>query len=182
MLENVFDSPVPRLFQGVMSLFFTGLLACRKSFVVRRQLAPYLIPGSGYDRKTRLRVLVGALFAFIPIATVRKAALFFNRLCRDDSSCRVSVPSGRKYFFGDQYDRAIFADARPGVFAGLPVPLPLRVESYLDHCYGNWRQLPEVPAGTHFFCRLAIDNWRQCFRDSRSDIPDEPSRLIMEQL
>jgi len=164
VIENVFDSAVLRLTQGAMSIFFTGLLACRKSFAIRRKMAGYRIPAAGYAVKSALRCIVGGAFAWLPVGFFRRAALFFNRWCRNETSRFVSIPSGRLLFFNDMYRREIFAEARSVDFAGRRFSLPARAEEYLEHCYGDWRKIPENTAdGTHFLCRFSIGGWRKSF-------------------
>ena len=164
VIENVFDFAPLRWFQGMMSLCFTGMLACRKSFLIRRQMAHYRVPGSGRAAKDAVRRFVGGVFAWLPVGFFRKIALFFNRMCRNGASRRVSIPSGRLLFFGDMYRREIFADGRAAEFAGRSCTVPAGVEDYLERCYGDWRKIPEnISGGTHFLCRFAIDNWRERF-------------------
>ena len=164
VIENVFDSAVFRLIQGAMSIFFTGLLACRKSFAIRKKMAGYRIPAAGHAVKNAVRCIVGGMFAWLPVGFFRRAALFFNRLCCSETSRFVSIPSGRLLFFNDMYRREIFAEARSVDFAGRRFSLPVRAEEYLEHCYGDWRKTPENTAdGTHFLCSFSIGGWRKNF-------------------
>ena len=164
VIENVFDLMPLRYFQGMMSLFFTGLLACRKSFAIRKKLSRYLIPGSARVAGNAVRCFIGGVFAWLPFGFFRNIALFFNRMCHNEKSRYVSIPSGRLLFFNDMYRRDIFAAAERVAFAGRSFTAPIGVGDYLEHCYGDWRKTPEhVPEGTHFLCRFSIDGWREKF-------------------
>ena len=164
VIENVFDLVPLRWFQGMMSLFFTGLLACRKNFAVRKKMARYLIPESARVAGSAVRCFVGGAFAWLPPGFFRNVALFFNRMCRNETSRYVSIPSGRRLFFDDMYRREIFADSRMIDFAGSSFAVPVGVEDYLEHCYGDWRETPEHDReGTHFLCSFSIDDWRENF-------------------
>lgn len=158
VIENTFDNALLRFLHGVTSLAAAGLLACRKTFAVRKSLRPFVIPGSKYARKVLLRSFIGGMIAWLPVNFWRKAALACNRMCKSGKGRVVTVPAGHWRFFGDMYERKLFTGNRMADFCGLTCRIPVETENYLEHCYGSWQTLPpEEKREKHFFCSFSIN-------------------------
>lgn len=158
IIENTFDQPVLRFLHGIMSLCMGGLLACRKTFAMRKCLKPFIIPGSKYEKKVRLRSAIGFCFAWLPINVVRKLANNCNRICKKTNGTFVTIPAGHFRFFGDMYERSLFTETKMIGFENLSCRIPATVEKYLAHCYGDWQIVPEKKnQDVHFFCAFTLD-------------------------
>ena len=158
VIENTFDNRFLRYLHGMLCLFGGGLLACRKIFAIRKKLRNFIIPGSAYARKVRLRSFIGGCFAWLPVNFVRKFALCCFKLCKNRHSRLVTLPSGHWRFFGDMYERRIFGGNRMTKFNNLSFFIPAEVEKYLSHCYSDWRQIPtDADKEQHFFCAFTLD-------------------------
>ena len=171
VFENTFDNSFLRFFHGLLCLGSGGLLACRKVFHMRKKLRPFVIPESAYARKVLLRSIIGGFFAWLPINWIRKFANNCNRMCKNDQCLMVTAPSGHWRFFGDMYPRAFFANGRKENFAGMQCQVPLKVEKYLEHCYGTWQQIPEnAEKERHFFCAFSLEKAEDCAQLRRGDV------------
>ena len=151
VFENTSNHAIYRFLHGVLCTLFCGILACRKSYAVRRKMAAYLVPGSPLRKKFLFRSAVGFCFAFLSIDVWRKIALKCCRMVKNDHSFYVTFPAGRKRFFGDMYERSLFSES------DCRCRISKNVDSYLDKCYGNWRELPaESDREMHFFCSFKL--------------------------
>ena len=133
VIENTFDSPLLRLLHGIACLAAGYLISARKA----SHDLPYLEPS--YTRKARL----GKLLSFLSMDQLSMMAYRTYSLCRSDDSQYVTIPSGRKHFFGELYLRSDMCRAKEAVFEHRKVPIPSGYDTYLRVLYGdNYMQFP----------------------------------------
>ena len=143
VLENTFDMPFLRVLHGIACLAVGYLISARKAFFDFPYLEPYFSENDelrkSYVRKARL----GKLVSFLPLDQMSKAAYRVYSLCRNDRSRFVTIPSGRKHFFGELYLRSDMCRAVEADFEGRKVLIPCGYKTYLRKLYGDsYMQLP----------------------------------------
>ncbi len=142
IVENTFDNRVLRTIHGIGSLGFGFLLSCRKFFRDRKELLDY---GKRWGKPAKafyIKIGIGAVLAILPVDFWCRASNWWNSICKNDNSRFVSVCGGRWYFFGELYLRDEFCIGRDANFEGRKLPVPVKAEKYLEHCYGDWKKLP----------------------------------------
>ena len=79
----------------------------------------------------------------IPVDAVRShrasAGSFF---LKNQNTKMVSVPTGRKHYFGEIYQRDEFYEATEAAFEEITVKVPKEYDKYLRHMYGNYMDIP----------------------------------------
>ena len=143
VLENTFDMPLLRMLHGIACLAAGYLISVRKAFCDFPYLEPYFAGNDelrkSYVRKARL----GKLVSFLTLDQLSGMAYRVYSLCRNDDSRYVTIPSGRKHFFGELYLRSDACRAEEAYFEGRKVPIPCGYKTYLRRLYGdNYMQLP----------------------------------------
>ena len=63
--------------------------------------------------------------------------------CKNNKSFFVSVPAGRKHYFGEMYPRKDFVETTEEEFEGHIWKIPKEYHAYLQHMYGDYMKIPE---------------------------------------
>lgn len=145
VVDNVPDNPVLRALHGFGSLALGFLLSCRKFYRERKPLQKLL--GSGEEcrnlrRAFRIKTAIGFFTAVFPIDWWVHWNHWWNGLCKNENSRCVTVPAGRKHYWGERIPRAeVFpAVLRPfedGAF------YTARTDLYLKQLYGDYMKIPK---------------------------------------
>ena len=141
VIENTYDQGILRKLHGLWvqaGLFF---LSCYRMFAWRKEFQ-HLSEG---DTKASLVMKIKSVFG-LPFAV---APVFFYRCvqksmmcCRNDNSRYVTIPSGRKHFFGELYEREPFMETQAMAFQQYSFQVTKDYHHYLFNLYGDYMTLP----------------------------------------
>lgn len=141
VIENTYDSRLRRLWHGLRIDSGLFLLSCYRMFAWRKEYTE-LSEGDAAARRTiRIKQLIGAPIALAP-------RFFYRRLqhcmqqCRDAQSRYVTIPSGRKHFFGELYERRELLPTQEMEFEGHLFSVTRGYDAYLSRLYGDYMTLP----------------------------------------
>lgn len=143
IIENTFDNPILRFIHGFGSLAFGLLFSCRKFYRDKQNLLELTQPGSSLARAIRIKSAVGWLFSWISIDRFRRFYNGWNAMCHNDESQYVTIPAGKKHFFGELYLREDMQNTVPMRFESLSVPCPENYPMYLGRLFGDYQTIPE---------------------------------------
>ena len=101
IMENTFDNALLRTLHGVGSMALGFLYSCRKLFHERRLVKRLTRANGGVPMSFRVKTAVGFLLAVIPLGFWVSLWDWWNAICRDSGSRYVTVPVGRRHFFGE---------------------------------------------------------------------------------
>ncbi len=143
VVENVFGNPIARLAQGILCDFSLLLLSCRK-FAAFTDHYLWFVEGLDEAKKSvKRKAMIGRLVGFIPLESTVRFANWTARLCKDDNSAWVSIPSGWEHFFGGLNKRALLFPTTTASFEGREVAIPNGYNEYLIGLYGeSYMELP----------------------------------------
>lgn len=108
IIENTFDNPILRKIHGLGSLMFGFIVSCRKFYQDREYLLKIVKDNKEARKIFKTKINIGRLFSFL---TLRRWTIIYdcwNRLCKNENTKLVTVPTGRKHFFGELYNREDF--------------------------------------------------------------------------
>jgi lipopolysaccharide cholinephosphotransferase len=145
VIENTFDNPVLRAVHGAGCYAFGFAVSCRKFW---RDRKGYLkLARDSHDRRllkiTIIKVITGFFLSFLSLDTWRIAGDNWNRLCRNSHSKMVTVPTGRKFFFGEMYNRSDICRTRRVSYDGHRYRVPAATDRYLKNLYGDYMKIPD---------------------------------------
>lgn len=67
------------------------------------------------------------------------------------------IPTGRKYYNGEIFDKSVFVPVKKAIFEGEEVNVPNETHIYLTNLYKNYMELPPVEKRErHFICELEL--------------------------
>ena len=143
VLENTFDSPLLRSMHGLACLAVGYLVSARKTYRDLPFLEPYFAGNDALRASLVKKARLGKLFSFLNPDQLTVLAYRIYSLCRSETTRYVTIPSGRKHFFGELYLRRDMCRAAESDFEGRKIPIPCGWQTYLHTLYGdNYMQLP----------------------------------------
>ena len=143
IIENIPDSRFLRKIQGYICMF-CGLMLSSRRFFRDRKILMELVKNNPEQMKVfRTKIFIGRISALLSLNAWTRLTNRVCSMCGNDNSRDVSVPGGRKHYFGEIYKRDFFYKDRPAVFEGRRWYLPSRAEDYFTVLYGSgFREVP----------------------------------------
>ena len=95
------------------------------------------------------------MFRLIPLAYWIKWCDFWNSACHSESTKFVAIPTGRKHFSKEIYDRYGMTTFKKTKFESTEFNIPIWSEGYLEFFYGDYMKIPSVEnREKHLFLEL----------------------------
>lgn len=159
IIESVPKNAILRGLHGSVSIALQYLLSCRRYWERRKQYGELEgIVSSEAMKAMRMKSRIGALTALCPFALLARAADRVNGWVRRPDSGKVTIPTGRKFYFGEIADRATMLPGSSGEFCGSQWPLPGDPDLYLSNLYGDYKKVPsEDQRERHFFLEFELN-------------------------
>lgn len=120
-----------------------------------KQLKEYMMMDAALKKRYRLKIILGTLFGFVSHA---KWIYWFDKFVASSKENRQwGIPTGRKYYTGEIFDKDVYVPVTKGTFEGLEVNLPHKTDIYLKNLYRNYMELPPVDKRErHFICDFKL--------------------------
>lgn len=145
ILENTFDIVFLRYIHGFISLGLGFILSCR-NFWKNRKLYSYIGSNSRNSGIFKVKIFLGLLFSFLSVDTWTHLWNNWNSICRNENTKYVTVPAGRKHFFGELYERLYMDDVErlPFYYRNQVYYFPVMkgYDKYLSKLYGDYMKIP----------------------------------------
>ena len=145
VVENVPSNPAIRVLHGLGSLALGFLYSCRKCFYERRFLLRWAGENVGLARAARAKCALGFFVAFASLDFWTRLWDRWNRLCRNGRSEYVTVPVGRRHYFGELARRAGFCETSDAEWEGAARKVPRDLAGYMRRLYGPDYMTPPPP-------------------------------------
>ena len=137
IIENAPSSLILRSVHGIISLGLGFCYSCRRFFHHGDEylsLAGDNIKNANtFKRKIRL----GRTLSFASMDWWCKAWDKWNSIVKSQKTKYITIPVGRKHYFGETYPREKYFPVSQGLFCGLSVYLPHDPDFYLRSLYGD---------------------------------------------
>lgn len=152
-IDNTFDNRALRTVHGLGSLALGFLYSCRKFFHERRILRRWMAENPALRRAFRIKASVGCVLAVLPLCAWVRLWEWWNARCGNSRSRVVTIPVGRRHFFGEMCPREEMCETRAIVFEGLDCQAPAGIEAYMRRNYGPdyMTPPPEAARERHVF-------------------------------
>lgn len=158
IIENTYNFKPMRYLHGFLSLLFGFLLSCRNFYKNRKFYLEIVRDNKKITRTFRVKILIGFLLAWLSVDKMTTIWNNINKMCKNDNSEYVTVPVGRKHFFGELYKREEFCQVTLHEFEKKQFYVCKEYDNYLKHMYGDYMQIPkDADKETHIFLELKLN-------------------------
>ncbi|WP_251570768.1 LicD family protein [Parasutterella muris] len=145
IVESTPDLFLLRNIHGFFCLAIGLLLSCRLFYVNRNHYRKLL----SFSKKAKLifwtKTLIGMVTACISLKNLCKLTNNIYSFSKGKQSRFVSIPSGRKHYFGELYLRDGFINRKKIKFEGKEFPVSTDLNNYLTKLYGSDYMTPPPP-------------------------------------
>lgn len=136
IIENAPSHVLPRNVHGFISMMLGFAYSCRR-FAAHADDYLALVEGDAAATSAfKKKILIGRLLSFRSVQSWTRAWDRWNSRCHDEDSSHVTIPVGRKHYFGELQLRSDYFPVSHGSFGDLTVPLPKNADAYLKSLYG----------------------------------------------
>jgi lipopolysaccharide cholinephosphotransferase len=142
-IEKTPDNRVIRYFMGKSVTVLQILIKCVEKYNENNNTLKKIMSRTikGFIAY-RVIYYVGFLFSVI---SLKKWYKFFERFVSSGKGTKyVTIPTGRKDYFGEMLPVNVFFPPAKGMFEGMEVNLPHDFDTYLSNLYGNYMEIPPV--------------------------------------
>ena len=142
VIENAPDFPPLRWIHGCGCIALSAVLSCGRFYQDKEFLLSFLSPDSALAKTVRRKAQLGKIFSFFPLDKWVRIANNWNKRCQNQHSAYVTVPTGRKRYFGELHRRERYLRAVRLPFAEYQWPVTADYPAYLRGLYGDYMQIP----------------------------------------
>ncbi len=135
-LENVYENPVLKKLHGWFGEFLLLVCSCVRMRKNQALILPYLTRKEQIAT-VRRKVRLGRLFSFLPLRVWLRITERTLSRCKNETGRFVSIPSGRKHYFGEMYTRASFFPPKEVSFGSRRYFVMNEPDEYLTKLYGD---------------------------------------------
>lgn len=148
IIENTYNNMLRRVWHGLCvqaGLFF---LSCYRMFAWRDEFKKLAEGNRKAGCVMFVKRCIGSIFAVNPKALYCSVQKKMAQ-CTDDESGYVTIPSGRKHFFGELYKRKTYLTLQKMEFEGHMLCVTDDYKNYLTNLYGNYMEIPPEDKREH---------------------------------
>lgn len=155
ILENVFDNPIAKFIQKSMSMFCSFAISSIR-FCNNKELPQEIIDLEGRKINYFLgKTIAGRIFRLIPLKKWISWCDYWNSICHNEKSRFVAIPTGRKHFSKEIYERSKMMQFKKMPFETSMFNVPVWAEGYLKMFYGDYMTIPPLEKREkHLFLEL----------------------------
>lgn len=137
IVENIPDHLFLRALHGFGSMALGFILSCRKFYRDRQHLLPLAEKNKKLKRVFKVKIALGFLTSICSIDFWTRIADHWNSLYKNENSDYVSIPAGRRHYFGEICPRKSVCEYDLKNFNGRQVNCAANSDLYLSNLYGT---------------------------------------------
>lgn len=150
LIENVPNNIALRKLHGLVSMMLGFVYSCRR-FAAHKK---YYMELTGMDAGVRItfmiKILLGRLLAIKPVHSYALLWDKWNGICKNSKSQYLTIPVGRKHYFGELSRRSQVFPVSLSSFESLELPIPRDSDDYMRRLYNDYMTIPaEEDRETH---------------------------------
>lgn len=151
-VENMYDNKIKRNIHGYI---VTILLAICSFVRINKKKEKYLkFKGNEeYIRTIKKKAFFGKILSFRSLNSWLRTANKVMGMCKDENSKYISVPTGKRHFWGEMYLREDIFPFKYEKFENIELPVANKNEKYMSKMFGDYTKIPKVEdREKHFIC------------------------------
>ena len=144
VVENCPNNKILRKLHGILCLAFGYMLTCRKTYEDIDAIKQYVSEGEALETFKK-KAKRGSLLRFISLDHLTRTTIKVYSMCHNDQSKYVTIPSGRKHYFGEMQKREHLLKTKEVPFEDIMAAIPEDPVPYLLALYGKtYMEVPPV--------------------------------------
>ena len=155
-VENMFNNVILRKLHGLlvtMNLFVCSTLRISK----KKEKYLNFIGNPQYTKTIKTKAFLGKLFSFFSLNRWLRISKKVMSLCKNENSKYISVPTGKRHFFGEMYEREDIFPVKYKKFENIELPVANKNEKYMEKMFGDYMKIPKPEdREKHFICEWNI--------------------------
>lgn len=155
-VENMYNNKILRNLHGVMT---TGLLFISSCVRIYNKKDRYLaFKGDGdYTKSIKRKAFIGKIFSVINLNRWLRWTTQVMAMCKNEESKYISVPTGKRHFWGEMYSRDDIFPVKYSKFESIELPVAKNNEKYMKKMFGDYMKIPkEEEREKHFICQWKV--------------------------
>lgn len=155
IVENVFDNFIARVVQKNLSMFFSFCISAIR-FYNNCHLPKELYEMEGRQPQyTKIKLILARFLKIVPLRKWISWCNYWNSACKNEYTKLVAIPTGRKHFSGEIYERNKMNIYKKVPFETELFNVPIWAEGFLEKFYGDYMEIPPVEKRErHLFLEL----------------------------
>ncbi|MCD8008842.1 MAG: LicD family protein [Clostridiales bacterium] len=141
-IENTYDNKILRSIHGFFCMGVGFLLSCRNFYKNRDLMTELSKENAAVTRIFKLKINLGRFLSFMSVTKWAELTQWVYGLCKNNRSKYVTVPAGRKHYFGEMRLREDFVETADCEFEGHKWKVPKDYDGYLKSMYGDYMKIP----------------------------------------
>lgn len=156
ILENTYNNKALRYIHGIIDLILGYVLTCRKTYEDIKSIEKYVDKGTAF-KAFQKKAKIGRLFKWIKLDTITQLTVKCYKLCKNDSSRFVTIPTGRAHYFDEMCSREELCDLKEIKFEGVNTFIPIESDHYMKRLYGDDYMIPPLESEREQHPLMALD-------------------------
>lgn len=148
VIENTYDQPLRRKIHGIRTEAGLFFLSCYRMYAWRKEFQALSKGDAAASKVMKVKRILGMPFAIAPEFFYRRVQKCMMS-CQNQTSEYITIPSGRKHFFGELYRRASFMQTEKMEFEGHSFYVTKDYPHYLKNLYGDYMTIPPEEKREH---------------------------------
>lgn len=155
-VENMYDNAVLRKLHGI--LVTMNLFICSTVRIHAKKDKYLKFKGDKkYTKIIKIKAFIGKLFSFFSLNRWLRISKKIMSLCKNENSKYISVPTGKRHFFGEMYERKDIFPVKYKKFEDTELPVANNNEKYMEKMFGDYMKIPrKEDREKHFICEWRL--------------------------
>ncbi len=155
-VENMFNNKILRDIHGFLVTTMLFITSCVR---IHKKEERYLnFKGNEeYSKNIKRKSALGKIFSIIKLNSWLRISKRVMMMCKNENSKYISVPTGKKHFWGEMYERKNIFPVQYKKFEDIELPVAKENEVYMSKMFGDYMKIPKVEdREKHFICEWRI--------------------------
>ncbi len=148
VIENTYNNAFLRKWHGLRTEAGLFFLSCYRMYAWRDEFKRLAKGDAKASFVMAVKRIIGVLFAPMPDFLYRRVQNCMKS-CKKEDSRYITIPSGRKHFFGELYERKAFMQTKQMPFEGHLLAVTKDYDHYLKNLYGDYMVIPPEEKREH---------------------------------
>jgi len=142
IIDNTYDNKLKRKIHGTISDALSFIISCYRIFLNRKKFYSLFKDDKEVCNAVKIKSMIAIPFRILKFDTWLKIANKWYSKCKDNTTKYVAIPTGRRHFYGETYERDKLCKVVKHKFEDYEWNIPIDYDGYLKKLYGDYMIIP----------------------------------------